>query len=412
MNELKQENIDVLIIGAGPSGSMAAALLNKANLDVVVVEKQSFPRFCIGESLLPQVMSFLEKADLLETVVEADYQYKDGAAFRKNGDYSEFNFEKKFSPGHGTTFQVKRAHFDKLLADQAEKQGVSIRYQHEVLEVETHEDHCLVLIQNENGENYRIKAGFVLDASGFGRVLPRLLDLESPSDLPVRKSVFCHIRDNIADDKFDRNKILISVHPQNNSIWYWLIPFSDGTSSIGVVAEPEYFDSLSGDNKEKLLASINQEPDLKNLLANNEVITDVQEIVGYSKNVKTLHGKNFALLGNAGEFLDPVFSSGVTIAFKSADIAASLLTKQNHGESVCWENDYAKPLMKGVDTFRAFVNGWYDGSLLDIIFFKEASDDIREMVCSVLAGYAWDENNPYVAMAEKRLKVLAEICKN
>ncbi len=410
MSELEQENIDVLIIGAGPSGSMASALLNQAGINVLVVEKQQFPRFCIGESLLPQVMPFLEKANLLDTIVDANYQYKNGAAFRKKGVYSEFNFEQKFTPGPGTTFQVKRAHFDKQLADQVEQQGVEIRYQHEVLSVDL--DKNSVTIQKDNGEVYLINAGFILDASGFGRVLPRLLDLETPSDLPVRQSVFCHIKDNIAADNFNRDKILISVHPEDNNIWYWLIPFSDGSSSVGVVAVPEYFDTLPDDMNQKLLASIAQEPDLKDILLKSEIITDVQQIMGYSKNVKSLYGENFALLGNAGEFLDPVFSSGVTIAFKSAELAASLLIKQKDGENICWENDYAVPLMKGVDTFRSFVNGWYDGSLLDIIFFKDASDDIRRMISSVLAGYAWDENNPLVKHAEKRLKILAKICKD
>ncbi len=410
MTQLAQNNVDVLIIGAGPSGSMCSALLKKAGHDVVIVEKETFPRFCIGESLLPHVMTFLDKADMLDTVDAGNYQQKDGAAFRQNGAYSQFIFEKKLTPGPDKTYQVKRSEFDKQLADKAEAIGVPIRYQHEVVSLETLEDHCLVNVKNEHGELYQIKAGFVLDASGFGRVLPRLLNLETPSELPVRKSIFCHIKDQISSTNFDRNKILISVHPKNNKIWYWLIPFSDGTSSIGVVAEPDYFENLGIEKKEKLLNSLSQEPDLKQLLKNSEIINEVQEITGYSKNVTSLHGNNYALLGNAGEFLDPVFSSGVTIAFKSADLASSLLIKQLKGENVSWEKDYSIPLMDGVNTFRAFVNAWYDGSLIDIIFYTKASEDIRKMICSILAGYAWDKNNPFVSQTEKHLKTLAEIC--
>ena len=92
-------------------------------------------------------------------------------------------------------------------------------------------------------------------------------------------------------------------------------------------------------------------------------------------------------------------------------MASELVTKQLAGQSVNWQNDYAIPLKKGVDTFRTFVNAWYDSRFQDIIFYKQASDDVRAMICSILAGYAWDTNNPYVAESERRLGVLAEICK-
>ncbi|TQV87855.1 NAD(P)/FAD-dependent oxidoreductase [Aliikangiella coralliicola] len=412
MTQLKKETVDVLVIGAGPAGSLASALLKQNKINVLVLEKQKFPRFSIGESLLPQLMSFLEKADMREVVDEARYQFKDGAAFRKNGVYSEFNFNQKYSEGPGTTYQVKRADFDKRLADRAEELGVEIRYQHEVCSIEEKDDYSEVVVKDSQGEAYEVKAGFVLDASGFGRVLPRLLDLEYPSDLPQRQSIFCHIRDGISDGDYDRNKILISVHPQDNDVWYWLIPFSDGTCSLGVVGKPEFFAELSGEPRDKLLSAVAAEPDLAKLLQRAEIITEVQQIKGYSANVKSLFGNNFALLGNAGEFLDPVFSSGVTIAFKSAELATSLLIKEKRGETVCWQKDYSDSLLKGVNTFRAFVNAWYDGRLQDIIFYQDSSQQVRKMICAILAGYAWDENNPYVAQPERRLNVLAEICKS
>ncbi|WP_444998344.1 NAD(P)/FAD-dependent oxidoreductase [Aliikangiella sp. IMCC44359] len=412
MTELQKEKTDVLVIGAGPSGSLAASLLQKQGVDVRIVEKQVFPRFSIGESLLPQLMCFLKEGDMLETVDSAGYQFKNGAAFSKNGQYSAFNFEEKFSNGPGTTYQVKRAEFDHRLALKAEELGVPIAYQQEVTDIKLGDTSNLVTIKKEDGTSYVIEAGFVLDASGFGRVLPKLLDLELPSEMPVRQSIFCHIKDNIRQDSYDRNKILISVHPKDNSVWYWLIPFSDGTCSLGVVAKTDFFDSIQGSDLQKLEKCIAEEPDLSSLLENSEFNSPVQSITGYSANVKSLFGKNYALLGNAGEFLDPVFSSGVTIAFKSATLASSLIIKQNNGESVSWEEQYAKPLLKGVDTFRVFVNAWYDGRLQDIIFYKEASDDVRRMICSILAGYAWDETNPYVAQAKRRLNVLAEICRS
>ena len=117
-----------------------------------------------------------------------------------------------------------------------------------------------------------------------------------------------------------------------------------------------------------------------------------------------------ALLGNAGEFLDPVFSSGVTIAFKSASLATQCLAREFAGETVDWQADYAVPLKAGVDTFRTFVDAWYAGGFQKIIFHERHTPDIRRMISSILAGYAWDQNNPYVSQAKRRLGVLEELC--
>ncbi len=411
MTILEKDVVDVLIVGAGPSGTLASALLKQQGVNVLVLEKQQFPRFSIGESLLPHLMVFLEKAGLADTVNNAGYQKKNGASFRRGDRYTAFNFEDKFTPGPGTTFQVKRAEFDKRLADEVESMGVPIRYRHEVLAVDNTNESCLITAQGPEGKPYNIEAGFVLDASGFGRVLPRLLKLETPSDFPVRQSIFCHIKDNITDPSYDRQKILISVHPENEGVWYWLIPFSDGTCSLGVVGSPEFFDGLDGSLEDKMLACRLAEPAQAKLLDKAEFITDVRQISGFSSNVKALYGKNFALLGNAGEFLDPVFSSGVTIAFKSADLATNLLLRRLAGEKVCWETEYSQPLKKGVDTFRVFVDAWYDGRLQDIIFHQDVTHGIQQKICSILAGYAWDESNPYVAKPERRINVLAELCR-
>ncbi len=405
------EQVDVLIIGAGPSGSVCGALLNQAGVDVLVIEKQVFPRFSIGESLLPQSMVYLEKAGMLDSIEKAGYQFKNGAAFRDKQEYSTFDFRQKFSTGPGTTFQVKRAEFDKRLADCAESQGVKVRYQQEVVNIDNSGERVLLEVESVNGERYQISANFVLDASGFGRVLPRLLELEKPSSFPMRQSVFCHIEDNISDPSYDREKILVTVHPKNKDVWFWLIPFSDGNCSLGVVAEPKFFEQFDGTSEQILNSCLEQDEGLSKLLENAKIINQVNQINGYAADVSSLVGKNFALLGNAGEFLDPVFSSGVTIAVKSADLAASLLIKEREGESVCWQTDYAKPLKSGVDTFRVLVEAWYDGRLQDIIFYQQASDDVRAMVCSILAGYAWDDENPYVSKTQRRMDVLAEICK-
>lgn len=405
------ESTQVAIIGAGPSGSIAAALLKKHNIDCIILEKSTFPRFSIGESLLPACMESIKKAGMLEAVEKACFQYKDGAAFHFDGTFTSFDFTNKFSEGAGTTYQVQRGNFDKVLADSAQEQGVEIRYQHEITDVDISQTKALLSVLDADGCPYQVEADFVLDASGFGRVLPKLLELEEPSCLPPRKSIFTHINDNISNINYDRNKILISVHPTNTQVWYWLIPFSNGTCSFGVVGEPEFFADYPSDNLEALKQLANEDSNLKQLLVNAEYPNPCGEIMGYSANVTKLFDRNFALLGNAGEFLDPVFSSGVTIAMKSAELAAEALIKHFNQEEVDWQVDYSDKLMKGVNTFRCYVEGWYEGSFQDVIFHEDSNPKIKQMICAILAGYAWDEENPFVAEPERRLKVVAELCK-
>jgi len=404
-------DIDVAIIGAGPSGAIAASLLHQQGKRVLVLEKQHFPRFSIGESLLPCCMQFIEEAGMLDALNAAGFQHKNGAAFRRNGTYTTFDFTDKFTPGPGTTFQVQRASFDKLLADTAQSQGVDIRYGETVEAIDLTENPRLT-VRNEQGELYQINAQYVLDASGFGRVLPRLLNLESPSCLPPRSAIFTHVEDNISDANFDRNKILISVHPEHKDIWYWLIPFSNGRCSLGVVAEPQLLERLQGSLEQQLMSIVNEEPGLKALLANAKVVQECATLKGYSANVSRLATDKFALLGNAGEFLDPVFSSGVTIAMQSASMAAKCLTKQLNGEVVDWQADYSTPLMQGVNAFRTYVQAWYDGRFQDVIFYEEPNERIKQMICSILAGYAWDTNNPFVKDSERRLNMIVELCRN
>ena len=421
MNSLQQT--DVLIIGAGPSGSSAAALLRQKGYAVTIIEKQYFPRFSIGESLLPQSMVFLEEAGLLETiqnhVEERAFQFKNGAAFLKGKQRSFYNFTEKFTDGPGTTWQVRRADFDHLLAQQAEQYGAEIRFGHEVIAVNIESDHPILTVHNEQAEAYQIQAKFLLDASGFGRILPKFLNLESPSDFPVRRAIFTHIEDGILDDPdFDREKILITVHEKDPRAWYWLIPFADGRASFGVVAEQDFFENYQIDDTspETLQATFSRiladDVALSHVLRHKKFDTPVRTLVGYSANVKHLADRNYALLGNAGEFLDPVFSSGVTIALKSSSLAVPLVERVIQGEHVDWMQDYEKPLRKGIQVFRAYVEAWYDGEFQDVVFSQHQNEKIRRMIASLLAGYAWDDQNPIHKNAKQRLSTLAEYCRD
>ncbi|MGL6244757.1 NAD(P)/FAD-dependent oxidoreductase [Pseudomonas sp.] len=410
MPTVEMERRQVAVIGAGPSGAIAAALLKRKGHDVLMIERQHFPRFSIGESLLSHCLDFVEEAGMLDAVNAAGFQLKNGAAFAWGEHYSAFDFGDTFSNGKPTTFQVQRADFDKLLADQAELQGVEVRYGEAIVSADFNLAKPQLDVLREDGSQYRVEADFVLDASGYGRVLPRLLDLEAPSNFPVRQAVFTHIEDHIDSPTFEREKILITTHPTHRDIWFWTIPFSNGRCSVGVVAAAEHFEGRMENLDECLRGFIAETPSLQGVLKNAVWDTPARTIGGYSANVKTLHGPGFALLGNAAEFLDPVFSSGVTIAMRSASMAAGVLHRQLQGESVDWQTEFAAPLKRGVDTFRCYVEGWYAGTFQDVIYHPGSSADIRRMISAILAGYAWDERNPFVSDPKRRLRVLSELC--
>ena len=405
------QETDVAIIGAGPSGAVAAALLRRQGRRVLVLEREQFPRFSIGESLLPQSMEYLEAAGLLRDVVESGFQHKNGAAFARGDAYTDFDFRDKFSPGWATTYQVPRANFDQVLADAAARLGAEIRYRHAVTAVDVAGERPRVSVRDADGHAYEVEARYLLDASGFGRTLARLLDLETPSDFPVRGALVAHVEDRFAPDAgFDRCKIRVTVHVERPDVWFWTIPFSGGRCSQGVVADLEFLARYQGTEVERLRAIVAGDASLSRLLKDAVWDSPGRQLTGWSANVKSLWGRNFALLGNAGEFLDPVFSSGITIALKSASLASQCIARAWDGDPVDWEADYAVPLKRGVDTFRAFVDAWYAGGFQKIVFHERHTPDIRRMIASILAGYAWDTANPYVAQPRRRLAVLEALC--
>jgi flavin-dependent dehydrogenase len=396
---------DVLVIGAGPAGSSSAALLHRAGFSVAVVEKQKFPRFVIGESLLPRVMDLLGEAGLLEAASARGYTIKRGALFLRGHQRCDFSFADQFTRGWDHTWQVPRADFDKTLADAVEQRGVPFAWEHEVLSVDF-SGAPAVTIADPAGRRHTVRCRFVIDASGYGRVLPRLLDLDQPSRSPPRQAVFAHLRGDQRKPGPDQNRIWIVTLA--SGAWAWIIPFSDGTTSFGVVGPLECFKHYPADPAGCLRTVIAGDPNLERL-QDTEFVFEPRALGQYSCSVKRVHGPGFALVGNATEFLDPVFSSGVTLALESANRASKTLIRQLNGEAVDWEQDYAAYLRRGVDVFRTYVNTWYDGSLPEIFYGTQTSEPIKRMICSVLAGYAWDLGNPFVAEHERKVAQLSRL---
>jgi flavin-dependent dehydrogenase len=408
MSQNTIETADILVIGAGPSGTVAASILKNNGFNVKIVEKQTFPRFVIGESLLPRCMENLEYAGLLKAVEQGGFQKKFGAKFVKDDIIADFDFSDQFTKGWNWTWQVKRATFDHLLAQETEKKGVPIDYASEVTDVIIHDDKTsTTTVKKADGTTYQINAKYIVDASGYGRVLPRLMDLDEPSNFPERSAFFCHLKDDFRPQDSDGNRITIIAYSQE--VWIWVIPFSDGTTSVGIVGMPNLINIFEGTPDEQYSQWLAQVPELKDRFKDSERIFEPRKITGYSSSVKKLYGDGFVLTGNSTEFLDPVFSSGVTLATESGAMAAKLISKELKGEEVNWEEEYSNYLKEGVNVFRTFVSTWYDGSLQKIIFTQESNTELKKQICSVLAGYVWDKNNPFVAKHARAVKALSNV---
>jgi flavin-dependent dehydrogenase len=403
---MKTDKTDVLVIGAGPAGTVAASIIKKAGFSVRIVEKMKFPRFVIGESLLPRCMEALEEAGFLDAVKEKGFQEKFGAKFVKDGKVCDYFFADQFTKGWSWTWQVPRAEFDKTLADTCEKKGIPIDYETTVTGIEFNGSDSVTTVEDVDGNKSLIEAKFIVDGSGYGRVIPRLFNMDKPSNLPPRKTLFTHVVDTKRTMDDEPNRITIIVHQYG--IWIWVIPFSNGNTSVGFVGEPTFFEATDGLTPEEQLRSlIATQPYLAERMKDVEFIFEPKTIQSWSSTTNKFYGDGFVLTGNVTEFLDPVFSSGVTLATVSSQTAAHLVIKKLQGENVDWEKDYTEVMMQGVNTFRSYVMAWYEGTLDTIFFADDQVPNIKSMICSVLAGYVWDLNNPFVKNHTTALQKLA-----
>jgi flavin-dependent dehydrogenase len=272
--------------------------------------------------------------------------------------------------------------------------GVPVDYETTVTGIRFNGSESVTTVEDKDGNTSEINARFIIDGSGYGRVIPKLFNLDKPSNLPMRKALFAHAKDVNRSMDDEPNRITIVVHAPG--IWVWIIPFSTGVTSLGFVGDPSFFEQYEGTDEEKLRAMIANEPYIAERFKDAEFLWGTRKLEGWSSTCEKFYGDGFVLTGNVTEFLDPVFSSGVTLASVSSQKAAHLVIRKLRGEEVDWDTEYMEYMMQGVNTFRSYVMAWYDGTLDTIFFAKNPRQEIKNMICSVLAGYVWDKNNPYV----------------
>ncbi|SHN77738.1 NAD(P)/FAD-dependent oxidoreductase [Chitinophaga sp. CF418] len=399
------EKVDVLVIGAGPSGTVAASIIHQAGYSVKIVEKLKFPRFVIGESLLPRSMEALEEAGFIDAIKAKGFQEKYGAKFVKGNSVCDFTFKEQHTPGWNWTWQVTRADFDKTLADTVEAMGVPVSYETTVTAIRFDGSDSVTTVEDIHGNKSEIAARFIVDGSGYGRVIPRLFNLEKNSNLQPRKALFAHTVDARRSMADEPNRITAVVHKPGT--WIWIIPFSTGVTSVGFVSDPSFFDAYPGTPEQQYRAMLEAEPYTRERFRDVELVFEPRILESWSATTDKFYGEGFVLTGNVTEFLDPIFSSGVTLACVSAQTAAKLVIRKLKGEAVDWEKEYMEPTMQGVNTFRSYVMAWYEGTLDKIFFSAEQRSEVKNQICSVLAGYVWDMSNPFVQHHDTALKRLA-----
>jgi flavin-dependent dehydrogenase len=399
---------DVLVIGAGPAGSVVGSILARQHHRVVTLEAGTFPRFQIGESLLPRSNDILAEAGLLDAVVARGYQAKNAALFLQGELRERFCFADVF-PGQRTqTFQVPRNDFDQTLATTARQYGVDVRFNQRVDAVEFHPGGAVVTATDvETNEKNQTRARFVVDCSGYGRVLPRLLQLERPSVITPRVALFTWVEGDERPAGDREGDIWICIHPRG--AWAWIIPFSNGRTSVGLVMEPEIYEGASGCDRDRLFHLLVEDENVRARLHKATPVLKTVKLQAWSSAVERLHGPGWVLTGNAAEFLDPVFSSGVTLALESAGRAAALVHRSLVGEPVDWDVEYDRVVLTAVGVFKAFVRSWYAGKLQRVLLRANKTDAIQRSITAILGGYVLDPNNPFVREPERALSALLKL---
>lgn len=401
------EEVDILIIGAGPSGAVAAGYLQKQGVKIKVVEKSRFPRIVVGESLIPRVMDHFDEAGLFDALDAKGFEKKFGARFIRGEEICIFDFSDKFSPGWDWTWQIPRADFDLEMANELIRKGVDLQFETEVIDVQFMDEMSMTTVRNKEGVETAIKANFLIDCSGYGRVLPRMLNLDQPSRLSPHSAIFSHVSD--VNRPVGQEGSLISFDILETQVWLWVIPFSNGNTSVGIVGPTSFIENLGADTTLALNKAIQRSDYYVKRFGDLPFIFEPRKLSNYSTAVTKMYGKGYALTGNSSEFLDPVFSSGVCFATESGILAAKLALRQVRGETVDWQSEFEDYMKEGIAVFTTYIQEWYTGNLQELFYHQQENPEVKRSICAILAGYVWDRNNPFVVKHDRAVKNLAHL---
>ena len=381
---------DVLVVGGGPAGSTAAAMLKGRGHRVMQLEKDRHPRFHIGESLLPCNLPIMEELGVLEKV-RALGVLKLGADFPSGeGKYQTFHFRRALGSSPPHAFQVKREEFDQMLFEHARENGVDAREGVKVEKVDIEGvDRVLAHARGADGEAFSVRARYFVDASGRDTLLGSALKLKRKNDKHQSAAIFAHFRGVERRPGEDAGNISIYNFAHG---WCWLIPLREGVMSVGCVCWPEYLKQRRGRNEEFLLQTLQMMPDAWARMASAEMISEVRVTGNYSYTCARMSGPGWVMVGDAYAFIDPVFSSGVYLAMHSGKQAAALvdaILREPEREAVL-QSAFAQRIRRGVRVFSWFIYRFNSPVMRSLFANPRNAWRVEDGVISMLAGDVFD----------------------
>ncbi|HEY5610659.1 MAG TPA: NAD(P)/FAD-dependent oxidoreductase [Thermoanaerobaculia bacterium] len=377
--------LDFIVIGGGPGGSTAATLLARKGYSVLLLEKEKFPRFQIGESLLPYNNDIFKRLGVFEEIHAGGYYPKFGAEFlTADGSVSyTFRFERNLPSEYVQSFQVRRATFDQFLLQKSVDSGVDVREQTTVTDVDrTDPNRVIVRAKDREGAVHEHTARFVLDATGHGTVLGS--GVKTMRESLKKVSFFAHYRGvkPSAEGKDSGNTVIAVL----KNAWFWLIPISEEVTSVGLVVDRELHMG-SGLTPEQLLEkTIADSPYVAERMRDAEQVTQVYARKDFSYSVDEVIGPNFALIGDAAGFIDPIFSTGVFLAMKSAELAADAADSRLRTGSMKELKRYRAMLQRGLNRYLGFITNFYRREFLEIFLQPAPHFGMLQAIVGVLAG--------------------------
>jgi len=389
--EIATQTCDVAVIGGGPAGSTAAALLARQGYKVIALEKSHHPRFHIGESLLPMNLPVFERLGVLDKV-RAMGVFKPGADFEADtvSGYNTFAFSRALGNSPPHAYQVWRQDFDKMLFEHARECGADAREGHEVLQVEHHGARETRLeVQSDDDRRYAIQARYVVDASGRDALLAAKKKLRRRNNRHQSAAIFGHFRGAEARTGADAGNI--SVYRFDHG-WMWMIPLPHGLMSVGAVCRPEYLKQRKGRTLDFLLDTLKLNAALWRRVERATLVGDVHVTGNYSYDSARIGGPGWVLIGDAFAFLDPVFSSGVFLAMSGAETAAALVDAalREPKREASLLRKFEKRQRAGIDRFSFFIYR-FNGPVMRQMFRQPRNTwQLEQGVISMLAGDLFD----------------------
>src|SRR5438105_1380426 len=377
---------DVAIIGGGPAGSTAAALLARAGRRAIVFEREKFPRFHIGESLLPFRMKAFNRLGLHEKFLRAGFMKKFGGeiigACSDTG--TKFYFKDGYRSQTDHAYQVTRGDFDKVLLDHAAECGAEVHEETLVNRMEFSNEDIELRVQS-NGTSNSIQARYLIDASGRTSVLGRQFRIKKTYDHLQKLSIFAHYDGVWRAEGIDGT---LTVLIRAIDRWFWLIPLTAERTSVGVVLDSEIFRRSKLNAGEFLDQALAEQPFIAKRMTNARRVSQVYVEADFSYRTGQLHGDRWLLAGDAAGFIDPIFSSGVFLAVYSGELAADALNEVlDHPHKVKrLFPQYERAVNRAMDVYLRFVNAWYTKEFIEVFLAPRSVLGLAPAVNAVLGG--------------------------